>query len=212
MDLIEDRSQVARHRVAMAGWVVDGQTGKPIPGARVTIESMPAPFERMLQFKALQYGKQWETTTDRPDRTTTTRDGRFYFLDLPEGKYVLRASLAAAGNRYGGAEVRAAVSRKDAETIKIPTVNIPLQPTNVKGRITTSSQKTGVFMAEARVKGSGERTYSDAKGEYVLCGIEPGKRTIQVFAQGYKPAEEGANLKKPGDSCTLDFVLARATP
>lgn len=211
MSGVEVKWHVVRHQVAIAGWVTDGETQKPIAGAVVTIESMTAKFKSTLELKSMQHGDRWKTMTERPDRTTTAPDGHFRFLDLPDGKYALGASLPRAGKRYGPGQGEATVSRDHTGRLRMAAVNIMLQPTTVKGKVTATGQKTGVVMAEVRVKGSGERTFSDVKGEYVLAGIEPGKRIVQVFAQGYKPAAEQAHLKTPGTSQTLNFALARAT-
>jgi hypothetical protein len=64
-------------------------------------------------------------------------------------------------------------------------------------------------MAEVRVKGSGERAFSDAEGHYVLAGLEPGKRTVLAFAQGYRPASKQAAINEAGALETLNFELVR---
>lgn len=201
--------QIARHQVAIAGWVSDGETGKPVSGAEVTITEMPAAFKKRLQGSALQHGKRWTAMVERPDRTQTRADGLFYFLDLPDGTYTLSASCTSTGKRYGTARETATVSRDGKANIKMASVNFVLRPTTIKGKITGPGHKTVVVMAEVRVKGSGERAFSDAQGQYVLAGIEPGKRTVLVFAQGYRPASQPVTLEHPGALGTLNFALAR---
>lgn len=67
-----------------------------------------------------------------------------------------------------------------------------------------------MIMAEIFIKGSGERTFSDANGAYVLSRIEPGKRTVQVVVQGYVIASKSVTLDQPGALVTeVDFVLER---
>lgn len=209
---IEPNWHILRHRVAIAGIVVDGGTRKPLAGAVVGIESMPPVLKRILEMKSMEHGERWETLLERPDRTRSASDGQFHFLDLPDGKYTLRATLPGVAKRYGPGHVEASVSRDKSGRIQIGVLEIAVQPTTVKGKITAASQKSGILMAEVRMKGSGEHTFSDEKGEYVLTAIEPGKRTIQVFAQGFKPAAEQAQLKSAGASQTLNFTLARAAP
>jgi hypothetical protein len=42
-----------------------------------------------------------------------------------------------------------------------------------------------VGMAEVRVVGSGETTYTDPDGGFLLNAIEPGARAIQIVARGF---------------------------
>jgi hypothetical protein len=201
--------QVARHRVAIAGRVADGESGKPVEEAEVRVTEMPAAFKKSLELAALQYGKQWPLMIDRPDKTWTRADGLFYFLDLPNGKYSLRASLPNQRKRYGVAHEKATVSRDANGEVKVAWINLGLHPTTVKGKVTGTHHKNGVVMAEIRVKGSGERAFSDAEGQYVLSAIEPGKRTVLVLAQGYRPASKSVTLAQPGALETLNFALVR---
>lgn len=201
------RWETARHVVAIFGSVVDAVTKKPVPGAQVAIQDMPAAFKKTLQLKSLQFGGEWDTMPQRPDRTTSRMDGQFYFLDLPAGKYTLQANYSNAGRRYGQAQQTVQVV-EDAKKKKVA-IELALPPTVVKGKIVVSGQKAGVGMAEVRVKGSGERTFSDVQGQYLLTGMEPGKRTLMVFAQGYVAAVQAVNIPGPGTLETLNFNLAR---
>lgn len=172
----------------------------------------------------MQYGDAWAAMTERPDRARTAPDGLFYFLDLPDGDYTLTASLAGMGRRYGTAQATATVSRDENGNFKRAFLDLALQATTVRGKITGPSHRTGVAMAEVRVKGSGERTFSDVQGQYVLSGIEPAvvkngasagsgppitKRTVLVFAQGYRSASKHVALNEAGAVETLDFELVR---
>src|ERR1700690_791643 len=201
--------QIARHRVAIAGRVLDASTGKPVADAAVSFNKMPAAFETKLAIASLSYGDRWNSMLARPDRTRTREDGLFYFLDLPDGEYSLSASIPSYGKRYGTEEQPATVSRDKKGNIKIAFVTLRLQPTAVKGKIPGPSHKTGVMLAEVRVKGSGERTFTDAQGQYNVAGIEPGKRVLQVAAQGYRAQSQQVTVGDPGTSQTLNFSLTR---
>lgn len=201
--------QIARHRVAIAGRVLDAGTGKPVADAAVSISAMPAAFEKKLAIALLAYEDRWNTMLERPDRTRTRDDGLFYFLDLPDGKYNLSASIPSYGKRYGTVQQPAVVSRDGKGDTKIAFVNLKLQPTAVKGKITGPGHKAGVALAEVRVKGSGERTFTDAQGQYTVTGIEPGKRVLLVSAQGYRSESQPVTLGDPGTSQTLNFSLTR---
>ena len=201
--------EIVRRRVALAGCVVDAGTGKPVQGAVVAITGMPDAFKKRLEVAAQPYGNRWNTMLERPDRTRTRPDGLFYFLGLPDGKYGLIASIPGCGGRYGTVEESATVSRNADGDTKIALVKCVLPPTLVKGKITASGRKTGVALARVRIKGSGERVFSDAQGQYIVVGIEPGKRTLLVSAQGYRAESQECTLGEPGASETLNFALTR---
>jgi hypothetical protein len=208
-----------RHQVAIAGRVIDAGTQKPLAGAEIEIAEMPPALKSALATKSMQYGSRWDAMAERPDRARTAADGLFYFLDLPDGQYTVAASVARLGRRYGVAQCEAKVSRDAQGKVKLAFKEISLQATAVHGKVTGPGHEAGVVMAEIRVKGSGERAFSDESGKYVLAGIEPGrrindepgKRTIIVTAQGYRVATKRVTIEHPGQLATLDFPLARET-
>ena len=150
---------------------------------------------------------------ERPDRTRTAFDGHFHFLDLLPGDYTLKASLPGSGTRYGEDEVAGITISWDGNgKITMATADLSLPPTTVKGMINDqdSSPAEFVAMAEVRVKGSGERTFSDSDGQYLLTGLETGGpegRTIVVSAQGYQEASQVVQLDEAGTVQIVDFFL-----
>jgi hypothetical protein len=198
--------ETTRHQVAVAGRVTDAATGKPVAGAVITV-SMPTAFRQKVQLSSRQ--RKAPSLDGMLDTTRSRTDGLFYFLDLPEGKYTIAAALPGLGRRYGKAQETAVVTRDSKGNLKLVSVNFGLQPTLIKGKIMGKGQKTGVAMAEVRLKGSGERAFSDAQGEYVLAGIEPGKRSLLVTAQGYRVLSQPIHLAEPGTSETVNINLVR---
>jgi hypothetical protein len=201
--------ELFRRRVAIAGRVLYGGTGKPVGDAEVVITAMPTAFKKKLEAAALAYGNRWKTMLERPDKTRTRPDGVFYFLDVPDGKYSVSASIPSHGSRCGKTEQPVTVSRDSGGDTKISFVKCTLPPTLVRGKVTGSGHKSGVSLARVRVKGSGERAFTDAQGQYTLAGIEPGKRTLLVSAQGYRAESQAFTLGEPGASQTLNFALTR---
>lgn len=197
-----------RHQVAIAGQVTDSQTGRALAEAQVYIIAAPAQFNHALALKALQYGGQWEAMPGRPDRTLAAQDGHFHFMDLPDGNYTLEAKQPGLGTRYGISKVKITISRDDDGHITMAQADMKLAPTTLKGQVT---DETGpVAMAEVRVVGSGERTFTNEQGNYLLAGLEVGKnRKITISAKGYQAASQVVTFNAAGVIETLDFSLLK---
>ena len=205
--------QPTRHQVAIYGRVSDAATGLAIHGAVVETIQMPEAFKTGLALRSLQYGSDWASMTDRPDRKRSAVDGYFYFLDLPNGDYTLMASLPHAGNRYNPSEpVTVTVDRKPSDNIERVMVDISLVPTAVKGQITDAADMTPVMMAKIQLEASSQSTFSDRKGNYLLSNLEtakpPSNRTVNVTvsAPGYQSTSKSIDLVR-GQIKNLNFSV-----
>lgn len=194
------------HQVAIAGKVTDAQTNRELSRALVKITSAPAEFMNWLNNRAIQYGTRWKSMLERPDQVLTATDGHFHFLDLPNGGYTLSASLPGAGTRYGTDQTQVTVSRDAQGKIAVVAADFTLPPTTIKGRVNGPSA-TKIAMAQVRVRGSGEQTFSDSEGSYLLTSLEAGNRTVMVSARGYRPLSRPMTLDAPGTVQTLDITL-----
>jgi hypothetical protein len=197
---------IARHQVAIAGSVRDGKTGKPIAGARVEMTVMPVQLERWLVLHARCHGAAWPAMSERLDRTRTAADGHFHFVDLPDGDYTLTASLPAAGSRYGAAGLSLEVTRDSNGNLIPVTADMVLPPTTLSGTITAGNENDPVVMAEVQIQGSGERTFSNSDGSYVLSGLEQGERSLVVSARDYATATQQVVLSA-GDEVITNLIL-----
>lgn len=195
----------SRLRVAVAGRVADEATGRPVAGARVEVVEFPAAFRDALALAARAHGAGWDALPRRPDRTTAAVDGTFFLLGLPDGRYVLRASVPGEGSRRGVA--RATVRVADGRAQGPAAFALPR--TTVQGRVTDAAGEP-VAMAEVRVRGSGERAFTGGDGRFVLAGVEAGERTLEVRARGHAPLERAASLPLAGWTATADAALAGA--
>jgi Carboxypeptidase regulatory-like domain len=199
-----------RHQVAIAGIVSDSETQLPLHKARVQIVGVetPNPFLSKLELKSLQYGVNWENLLERPDLTHTRIDGRFHFLDLPEGKYKLEVSVPDAGTRYGKQTKEVEIKRENQGQIGMIVADVLLPPTTINGCI--KEKGNPVVMAKVQIKGCNEYTFSDKNGKYKLTCLEAtkNKHTVQVFARDYQDATLDVVLNQ-GETKTLDFNLSK---
>jgi hypothetical protein len=131
----------------------------------------------------------------------TAVDGFYRFLDLPAGTYTLTASLPGSGSRYGTNSAPVTLG-EDLEM-----VDLALPATTIKGKIKDQGGQA-VKMAEVRVQGSGESTWSDAQGNYALSGVEAGARRIAVSARGFQKVSETVAIGQPGAVVTRDVTLS----
>ncbi len=199
--------QLTRHQVAIAGEVTDAETGRAVARARVEITAAPAAFTGRLAIQAMACGEHWAAMDERPDRSLTAADGHFHFIDLPDGDYVLTASLPGAGTRYDKKQQGPVnVSRDAVGNIKMVKIDLALPPTALAGQITDQAAGVPILLAEVRIKGSGERGFSNSQGQYLITSLEAGKCTVLVSARGYKTAAQIKELHQ-GKTETLDVAL-----
>jgi hypothetical protein len=196
----------ARHRVALAGNVIDAITNKAVTAAVISMTAnVPPAFQSRLRLYEAQYGASWNAMAERPDRALSRADGLFYFLDLPEGDYELQVSAPAFGKRYGTVKRTANVARNAQKRYELDWAAISLPPTTIEGSV--SSKKTGISFARVSLQGSGESAFSNDAGRYTIMRVEPGARTLLVYAQGYKQVTQPVTVKNAGDVQTADIKL-----
>lgn len=148
----------------------------------------------------------------RPDRTRAAADGLFFFIDLPDGDYTLVASLSGVNTRYGQGQATATVTRSNGD-MQLAATDIAIPSTTLRGQITGPSLDgdgggpVSVPMAAVQVRGSGELTYSDSQGNYLLAGLEAGSRTASVSASGYQTREQTVTFTQAGEEQVLNVIL-----
>ena len=214
MALLHDWEKV-RHQVAILGHVTNAQTGEAMEGIVVTITAGPPDFmERVSILRELHGEETWKKMKDRPDKTRTARDGRYYFMDLPVGDYSVVASFPHSTRRFSDDEGVATVASGDHGSVW-DRLDLQLSVSTLKGRVTSAEDDDddeAIHMAEVRVVGSGERAFSDSDGNYSLVGIEYGERRVEVEATGYHGQSTVVTLAAAGEVETKDFSLTPKSP
>lgn len=200
-------------QVAIAGKVIDPYSSLPVAGAAVSIRSMPAAFSKWLSLRSLSYGARWSALSERPDRTSTSRDGFFRFIDLPDGAYTVEIAPPDDGRRFDKVEKGFTVARDAKGNINLVIALIALPATAVRGTILGASASdegaadTALPMARVEVVGTLERAYGDAAGKFYLTDVEPGKRQIEITASGYQAATATVTVVKGAITEMGSFVL-----
>lgn len=202
-----NRISIAPHRAVIAGKVVDGESGRPVPGVVAEIVSMPQAFQtRMATMKQAQ-GPQWEKADERPDRTKSAFDGCFCFRDLPPGDYEIVFELPREKYRYGALTHPFTVVVGAGAQARLVTAMIKLAPTGIRGRVQGLVQGTPIPLplARIRVEGTGELAYSDEEGHFCLTGVELGDRMFCIRAAGFEPATTIASVSR-GEILDLGLI------
>ncbi|HEX2224236.1 MAG TPA: carboxypeptidase-like regulatory domain-containing protein, partial [Thermoanaerobaculia bacterium] len=154
---------------------------------------------------------RWAARAERPDRTRTAPDGHFHFLDLPAGDYTLAVSLPREGSRYGTTTTDVTLAADSQGEAILHTADLTLTPTTVRGKVLDPDGKA-VPLADLRLRGSADRTYSNGKGEYTLSRLEAGSRELVVAAPGFQTQTKTVVLAQAGDVVDLDITLQPSTP
>jgi hypothetical protein len=181
-------------QVTLSGIVVDGETSARLSGVTATITTSPVAFQSLLAKKQLQYGALWDTLRQRPDRTSTSTDGSFAFVDLPDGAYVVTFSAPRRLGLYGSPAVPFTVAHDAQGNVVLTTPLVRMPPTAVRGLVNGKPPHGGardvvapIPGARARVRGSGEIAHTRRDGRFYLPTLEEGTLTLEISAPNYAP-------------------------
>lgn len=206
----EDQNQleIGTGTAAITGVVIDGATGKPIPGAIVSL-SGPA---------ATPGG-----TSLRGVRQIADERGRFAFTALPGGVgYLLSAGkFGYFDGRYGSRGARIVprrISLVDGQWFADATIEL-LRPAAISGRVLDAAGEpvvgvpvrafVEIFIAGTRHLAAGVVAQTDDRGIYRLANLTPGKYLVMVPSVQHAVPAETSLLDLSGT--TPEAVAAAAT-
>jgi hypothetical protein len=194
-----------RHRVAIAGKVVDARLGSTLAGAEAVLVTWPEAFTRA---RAAQVPEVAAAMV----RTASAEDGCFAFADLPDGTYTIDVTLRRSpkDERYGKRTETFVVARAADGHIPVTIRPVPLPPAGVRGLVRGQTSYTDATpaplpLARVRVQGSGEVAYCDDQGEFYLPDLQTGPRVFSITAAGYAPATKQAVVNR-GEVADLGAV------
>jgi uncharacterized protein (DUF2141 family) len=164
----------------IVGTVVDGETNRPVPGAIVSISASAAAGSAAAAFRALPVAADGE--------------GRFFFRDLPRGRFELSASAPGylkanpfGARRAGGTSQ--AIELQDGERLKDITIAM-WKPAEISGEITDEAGEplpNAQVFAMPVLPGSGEARFgqtrgdvTDDRGVFRFIGLPPGRYIVGV--------------------------------
>ena len=129
---------------------------------------------------------------------------------LPVLTRLARRLLASARDTAGGRRRPRLPAVTATVRWRLPTLRSRRRP-SARGQITGPSLdgdgSTPVAMAAVQVRGSGELTYSDSTGNYLLAGLERGTRVLTFAAQGYQTREQTMTFSEVGEEQVLNVIL-----
>lgn len=183
--------------VSIIGRIIDSRTQQPILNARVEIIESPPAFQSRAAWNPPEYSVAY-----------TQPDGSYYFTNLPDGAYKLRAS---AGAHYGTAATgNLNVSRTRQPNGRLPVAqgDMTLAATAIHGRITGAGQPLSGTQNNVRIHVQGDSVYvaSNADGTYRLENLLPGKVTVEATAKNFRPATKSVTLTA-GQDQVVDLAL-----
>lgn len=220
----------ATNTLAIAGYVDDAQTGAPIAGALVAISAGPPAFEALRAVLSSLPG--WASAADRLDRTSTRVDGRFVFVNLPDGSYTLAVSAPCQPGRY--ATGTAAATAGQASTPVVVTLmppgpaapaSTPPEPATprdapppppppspetarIVGRVVRRSNRKPLAGALVQVRGTDRSAHTAADGSYAIEGVVLGSTPVEISAEQFELAHRQVHLEA-GEQRRLHVHLRR---
>ncbi|MEA2490270.1 MAG: large repetitive protein, partial [Acidobacteriota bacterium] len=180
----------------VSGRVIDKATRKPVPAFQAGISASRNTGSMMMMMPPLQ-------------RSFTSDDGTFTLENVPTGAVNLVVSAPGySTGRKGGLTLEEGKALSDVEVELEPGVKLVGRVTAPDGSPVAGAQvrftPSGNVRMTATMFNDGRAT-TDAAGEYVLDGLEPGEKSFEFTHEKYVNARKTVDLK--GSETRLDVRL-----
>ena len=165
----------------LRGRVTDERTGRPISGARVTIQG-------------------------RSD--TTDQAGNYVVTAVPAGRHQVSVTSGGYENERETVEVRPGSSTNKNFTLKSTGGSggreRPYESGQLRGRVTAEGTERPISGARVTIQGRSDTT--DQAGNYVVTAVPAGRHQVSVTSGGYENERETVEVR-PGSSTNKNFTL-----
>lgn len=185
----------------ITGRVIDGETGRPVPGVELVVES---------------YGANGRMTSSSSGAWRTDAEGRFAFFGVRPGRYAIAPEGDAASNAYAdptGVEVKDGnVAGLELRTQRAGTISGTVVLEGA-GDPAAAIRLAGLYLfvsvsAEDRPHSSGRSSPVGPDGSFHLGGLRPGKVTIHPVATQIAQRGKFALLRLERDGAEVSNGLA----
>lgn len=166
------------------GSVYDGDSGQPLQGAGVQVNSGGSLFNAV-----------------------TAVGGTFEIGGIPASTITVTVQKAGYRGVAAGMQVSGGASYGFSPALYSESGETPVKAT-LKGRVADSG--SGQAIAGAQVGAGGKSAISGADGRFAIADLEPGSAQLSVAADGYQPAGFNTVLT-PGDNQAGDLALKSAS-
>ncbi|MDB4962955.1 MAG: hypothetical protein JWP01_2954 [Myxococcales bacterium] len=151
---------------SLSGTVVDARSGKPIEGARVTVESAT-----------------WDWNSTQGERTDA--QGTFRVQRLTPGRFIAIAQTATSYGRTEGSTLVGLGQHVDGVIVKVFPASRIVGKVMIPGdKVTVCTEAKVSFRDEEKDRGASARTEPD--GTIVAEGVLPGTYKPEVRCEGYQ--------------------------
>ncbi len=143
-----------------------------------------------------------DSISDTIATTVTDETGTYHFTNLTSGNYYVEGSLKtdSANFSFRIENVECDFVNANGNPVIVEVENLAVSG-YIRGVIELKNSNSGYSGVSVRIKGTGQQTYSNTKGEYVfLQGVHEGDYSLVFEKEGYSGTQYNTVLVNAGDT------------